>query len=191
MTGLAIMLAWGMASALRRLPRFKTAAAVLASAVVVWWAGLTANQIQYWKNSETLYRHTLDVTAGNYWVHYLLGVYLAGIPGRLPEAMDHFRAATRIQPAYADAHYNLGVALLLSAGPLPEAIAEFNAALRTDPDYAEAHNNLGAALLRTPGRLADAIAQFEAALRIRPDYADAHANLALALERQAASAAGR
>ncbi|MGP8247415.1 MAG: tetratricopeptide repeat protein [Bryobacteraceae bacterium] len=180
MTGLAIMLAWGVADALRRLSRLKTAVAVLAGAALVWWASLTADQLRYWKNSGVLYQHALDVTGDNYRAHYLLGLYLIDIPGRLPEAADHFRAAARLKPDYADAHNNLGNALLRIPGRLPGAMAEFQAALRIRPDDAEARNNLGIALFRA-GRLTRAMAEFRAALRIRPDYADAHTNLAGAL----------
>jgi tetratricopeptide (TPR) repeat protein len=183
MTGLAIMLAWGVADALRRWPRLETPVAVLASAALVLWAAVTADQIPYWKNSRTLYQHALDVTPQNYRAHMLLGLYLIDIPGRLPEGIDHLEASVRIEPDYAVAHYNLGIALLRTPGRLTDAIAEFEAALRIEPDYAEAHNNLGNALLRSPGRLPDAMAEFEAALRIEPDYAEAHNNLGIGLFR--------
>jgi tetratricopeptide (TPR) repeat protein len=181
MTGLAIMLAWGAADVLRRLPRLKTAAAVLASAVLVSWAVLTREQIQYWKNSEALYRHALDVTRQNYVAQDLLGLYLMPFPGRLPEELEHFRAAVRIKPDFADAHNNLGIALLKTSGGLTEAIAEFQAALRVRPDDPEAHANLASALLRVPGARPQALAQYEAALRLKPDFEDVHYNLGIIL----------
>jgi tetratricopeptide (TPR) repeat protein len=184
MVGLAIMLAWGVADALRRLPRLKTAVAVLASAALVWWAVLTGEQIQYWKNSEVLYQHALDVTQQNARVHYLLGLYLVALPGRLPEGMDHFRAAVQISPDDVWSRTHLGIALLRTPGRLTEAIAEFEAALRISPNDVFAHYNLGIALLRTPGRLTDAIAEFEAALRADPNFIEVHRvhnNLGLAL----------
>jgi tetratricopeptide (TPR) repeat protein len=169
MVGLAIMLAWGVADALRRLPRLKTAVAVLASAALVWWAVLTGEQIQYWKNSQVLYQHALDVTQQNSRAHYFLGSDLIRIPGRLPEGIDHLEAALRITPDYASAHTNLAGALLRIPGGLPRAVAHYEAALRIWPDSADAHYNLGVTLASVPGRLPEAISHLETALRINPN----------------------
>jgi tetratricopeptide (TPR) repeat protein len=169
MVGLAIMLAWGVADALRRVPRLKTAVAVLASAALVWWAVLTGEQIQYWKNSQVLYQHALDVTQQNSRAHYFLGSDLIRIPGRLPEGIDHLEAALRITPDYASAHTNLAGALLRIPGGLPRAVAHYEAALRIWPDSADAHYNLGVTLASVPGRLPEAISHLETALRINPN----------------------
>jgi tetratricopeptide (TPR) repeat protein len=48
---------------------------------------------------------------------------------RLPEAVDHYRAAIRLKPDYADAHYNLGLALR-ALGRAQEASAELATAQR-------------------------------------------------------------
>jgi tetratricopeptide (TPR) repeat protein len=99
--------------------------------------------------------------------------------GRMPETMELFQQALRIDRDYADAHNNLGMALA-QTGKLDEAIAHYQQALRIDPDYADAHNNLGMALAQS-GKLDEAVAHYEQALRIKPDLADVHNNLAVAL----------
>jgi tetratricopeptide (TPR) repeat protein len=43
--------------------------------------------------------------------HNNLGVVLSQIPGRQPEAVQHFREAVRLRPDYDDARYNLDLAL--------------------------------------------------------------------------------
>jgi tetratricopeptide (TPR) repeat protein len=110
-----------------------------------------------------------------------LGIALAQVPGRLPEAIAEYQSALRIRPDYAVEHYNLGNALAQMPGRLPDAIAEYQAALRVRPDFAEAHNNLGNALAAMPGRLPEAIAEYQTALWIRPGYAEARDNLGNAM----------
>jgi tetratricopeptide (TPR) repeat protein len=182
MAGLAIMLVWGASDLAQRWPRAKPAlapsalAACLVLAIVAWY------QVQYWRNSETLFRHALAVTERNHLAHNNLGNALAQT-GRLPDAIAEYEEALRIVPDYSEANNNLGAALLQTPGRQTDAIAHLEAALRIDPDYAEAHNNLAGALLDMPGRLPDAIAHFEQALRLRPDYEEAHSNLGSALAR--------
>jgi tetratricopeptide (TPR) repeat protein len=113
--------------------------------------------------------------------HCNLGIALAQMPGRLPDAMAQFEAALRINPNYAEAHDNLAMALAKMPGRLPDAIAHYEAALQIKPTDAGAHNNLGRALAEMPGRLPEAIEQFEAALGLRPDWAETHYNVAALL----------
>jgi Tfp pilus assembly protein PilF len=183
MAGLGIMLAWGLADLAARWPRAKRAMAISAAAACVALAVVTWQQIPYWQNSETLFRHAIAVTEHNHLAHNNLANALSVMPGRLPEAISEYEEALRLGPDYAEAHNNLAAALLQTPGRRADAIAHLEAALRLDPDYAEAHNNLGNALAETPGRLPDAIAQYEAALRLRPAYEEAHSNLGSALAR--------
>ena len=181
MVGLSIMLGWGAADWLRRAPRFRPALAVAAVAACLSTAVLAAAQVQHWKDSQALFGHALAVTDGNYLAHHNLGVALAEMPGRLPYAIAHYRAALAIRPDSARVHTDLGSALAKLPGGLSEAAGEYREALRLSPDSAIPHNNLGNALARIPNRLPEAIAEYQAALRIDPDYAEAHNNLGFAL----------
>ena len=181
MVGLSIMLAWGVADWLRSAPRLRPVVAALALAACLSSAALAAAQVQHWKDSQALFEHALAVTDGNYLAHHNLGVALAEMPGRLPEAIAHYQAALAIQPGSARVHTDLASALAKLPGRAPEAIAEYRAALRISPDSAIPHNNLGNALSGIPGRLPEAIAEYQAALGIDPDYAEAHNNLGFAL----------
>ena len=113
--------------------------------------------------------------------HSNLGMVLAEMPGRMPDAVAHCEEALHIKPTYAEAHTNLGLALAQMPGRMPDAIVHFKEALRLRPDFAEAHTNLANALAQMPGHLPDAIAHYEEALRLKPDYAEAHCNLAITL----------
>jgi tetratricopeptide (TPR) repeat protein len=131
-------------------------------------------QTAYWRNSESLWTHTLACTSDNFIGHNNLGTALLKT-GNADEAMVHYQMALEINPDYAEAHYNLGYALL-KMGNVDEAIAHFQKALQINPDYADAHNNLGYALIQK-GNVDEAIPHFQKALQINPDYADAHNNL--------------
>ena len=181
MVGLSIMLAWGVADLVRRAPRARPAAAVLAAAACLCCAVVAAAQVQHWRNSQSLFEHALAVTGGNYLAHNNLGSALEEIPGRLPEAIEHYQSALRINPDCAEAHNNLGNAWAQLPGQLPEAIAQYQAALRIRPAYVAAHLNLGTALMRTPGRAPEAIAEYHAAVRLDPHNAEAHNDLGRAL----------
>ncbi len=135
-------------------------------------------QTSYWRNSESLWTHTLACTSDNYIAHNNLGDALLK-KGSVDEAIAHFQKALQIKPDYAEAHNNLGDALL-QKGSVDEAIAHCQRALQIKPDFAEAHNNLGDALFQK-GSVDEAIAHFQKALQIKPDYAEAHNNLGNAL----------
>ncbi len=149
-------------------------------AAVILGALLGAARVQaaYWRDSETLWRHTIAITPDNFLAHYNLGCALYD-EGRVDEAIAECREALRLNPDYADAHYNLGNALD-HQGHTAEAIAEYREALRLNPNYADACYNLGNALYQQ-GRVVEAVALYRDAVRINPDYADAHDNLGTAL----------
>jgi len=180
MVGFAIMLAWGAADLARRWPAATRPIAVAAVVACVAAAAVSAAQIEYWQNSETLFQQALDVTTDNYLAEHNLGSYLLET-GRLPEAMPHLEAALRIRPESAPARTDLASALAQTPGRLPEAIAQYRVAVRLLPDAAIPHNNLASALAKFPECLPEAIREYQAALRIDPDYAEAHNNLGLAL----------
>ncbi len=101
-------------------------------------------QIGYWKDSYTLFTHTLEVTQNNGLAENNLGSALLD-RGQVPLAAVHFENAARLIPELASAHYNLGVVLQLQNRA--DAAAEqyhLALALSFDPlELAQAHNNLG------------------------------------------------
>jgi tetratricopeptide (TPR) repeat protein len=171
MVGLSIMLVWGLPEVLKSKVAISGAiVACLACAV------LSEAQIQYWRNSETLFRHALDVTSSNYLAHHNLGVAFAD-EGRFPEAIKQYQAALQIEPNAANVQTDYGNALAKS-GRIPEAIEHYEAALRVLPDSPITHNDLANALAATPGSVPEAIAEYQTALRLKPDYEEARKNLA-------------
>ncbi|MGA2799213.1 MAG: tetratricopeptide repeat protein, partial [Thermoguttaceae bacterium] len=178
--GLAIALAWTAADACHAWPRFRRMWAIAATCAVIILAIIAWRQTSYWRDSETLWTHTLACNARNSLAHNDLGLVLAS-RGQIDEAIEHYEKALEIKPDYPDAHNNLGIALA-SCGRIGEAIEHYEKALEINPDYAKAYNNLGIALANC-GRIIKAMAHFRKALEIDPDYAEAQADLGNVLAR--------
>jgi protein O-mannosyl-transferase len=135
-------------------------------------------QTSYWRNSESLWNHTLACTSDNAIAYdYRGGSFLR--QGRLEEEIADFQRALEIEPYYAEAQYDLGTALL-QKGQLNEAITHFQKALEINTNYADAYDNLGNALLQK-GNVDAAIDHFRMALKIMPGSAEAHNNIGNAL----------
>ncbi len=138
-------------------------------------------QVSYWRNSESLWTHTLACTADNYLAHNNLGIALAG-RGQIDAAVAHYRKALEIKPDYPDAHNNLGAALA-GRGQIDAAVAHYRKALEIKPDDAKAYTNLGV-IMAGHGQIDAAIAHYQKALEIKPDSAEAYYNLGVALARR-------
>jgi tetratricopeptide (TPR) repeat protein len=171
--GLSVMLAWGVGELARRRPAcsaWLAAGCALACAALAW---ATGNLVHSWRNTETVFRHAIELDRANYEAWNLLGEFLAETPARLPEAIEARQTAVRVKPDSASLRCSLG-STLMSVGRTAEAEAEFRAALRISPRFGSAHNQLGMALALTPGRLEEAVEQFRFALRDGPDPAGRH-----------------
>jgi tetratricopeptide (TPR) repeat protein len=182
--GVFTMIAWGaLARSLRR--RFqKEAIAMGAIAVVIACVLVTRHQIEYWKDSRTLFRHALAVDPRNGMAHYALGTALRD-EGQTDDALVEFRLAVRDAPGFAPARLNLGVTLG-SQGRIDEAIEELGAAARLAPNDLDARYNLGVALM-SGKRYDEALTQFGVALRIKPGYERAEKDIQVVLAAKAAA----
>jgi tetratricopeptide (TPR) repeat protein len=175
-TGLFIIAAWGVNDAAKRWPWAKASAPVVVAACLL----LTAQQVQYWRDSEALFRRAIAVTDGNDLAEHNLGSFLMTIPGRSGEAAQHLQASLRIRPGSAKAHTDLGTVYSAQPDRLEDAVREYRAALNIAPGLAPTHNNLGNTLAKL-NRLNEAIAEYRAALAIDASYAEAHNGLGAAL----------
>ena len=174
MIGISLVLAWGMAEAWERWPGGRTALAVLSFVVCSGWVAATWLNVQYWRNSLTLFRHAIEVTDENYIAYNNLGVALRQA-GEFPEAIANFESAVRIRPEEAEAQDNFGEALLV-AGRTPEAIAHIEAALRVRPGFMKAHVDLASAMIGE-GRMDEAASQYRLAIQLQPESDEAHYGL--------------
>ena len=133
--GVLLLIVWGVCELTRRWRYQVMALSVAGGAAIVLCLALTRQQLGYWKDSETLFRHALEVTENNYVAHNNLGAAL-GKKGQIDEAIRQFQEALRLKPDDADAHNNLGIALD-KKGQTDEAISQYQEAIRLKPDYAE------------------------------------------------------
>jgi len=180
--GLFLSLVWGgweLVNHSRQPVRVGAAVAVVAALVLS--IVLTRQQLGYWKDSETLFRHALAVNQNNWLAHNNVGTALYR-QGRDEEAIQHFQECVRLQPRYASAHLNLGNAFH-RIGRDDDSIRAYRAGLKLKPDEAEAQYSL-ATLLIGKGLGEEAVQHFQQVLRLQPNYAEAHNNLGTVLYQQ-------
>lgn len=176
--GLYLMISWGLAALLvgwRYRRQILAALAGVVLAALIWQSEV---QTTYWRQNESLWRHTLAVTSDTEVAHNALGQDLLR-QGRRDEAIEHFQTALRVRPGFLDAESNLGVTLL-QEGKVEDAIIHFKRVLASNPQLAKGHFDMGSALLEEH-KPNDAIGEFRKAVELKPDYAEAHNNLAIAL----------
>ncbi|HEC17229.1 MAG TPA: tetratricopeptide repeat protein [Sedimenticola sp.] len=206
--GLFIVIAWGAPELLRRRPGWKKGMAAAGLALVAAAMVLSLQQVRYWKDSITLYRHAVEATPDSGFAHFKLGTALAE-QGALEQSLGHFREALRIQPYDIRARYNLGLALF-QLKRFDKAIEQFAETLRIYPSFEPAQRRLNMAramleraaeptraphgdpaaarmraglALEKQGRPDEAIREYEKALELNPDHVNAHQRLGVVLHR--------
>ncbi|HON58424.1 MAG TPA: tetratricopeptide repeat protein [Smithella sp.] len=143
--GIFVALAWGMPFLFRRQGVRKKVLFPAAIMMLLMLAVLTAQQCSYWKNSITLFHHTLKITENNVLAHHHLG-YVYDNLGRYQLAVHHYTEAIRIQPHRASFYNNRGVAFS-KMGQYQSALHDYHRAIQLNPDFPEAYINRGAAYL--------------------------------------------
>jgi Flp pilus assembly protein TadD len=149
-----------------------------AAAALLVLAILTNAQIQRWRDSFTLFEHTLAITPPNLRIEHNLGIAL-GAADRYDEAAAHFQKALQIDPNFYDGLVALGVTRA-HQGRLPEAIEYFQAAIRSQPDAPKARVQLAHALWAEK-RDQEALEQMDRTLQLVPNDTDIRADVGLAL----------
>jgi tetratricopeptide (TPR) repeat protein len=140
---------------------------------------LTFRQSGIWRDSRTLWEHTLALDPAN-WIAYTNRGVARHAAGDLDGALADYGTALRYNPGYPEALNDRGIVRYLR-GDVAGALADYDAAIRVRPDYADAYANRGLAR-QIGGDAAGAVADFDAAIRLRPAYAKAYysrANLRL------------
>jgi Flp pilus assembly protein TadD len=179
--GLFVAAVWGVSDLIAR-RRFQPRAA--AAAAVVWLTiigSLAWVQAGFWRDSITLYRHTLTVAPDNNLVVHFNLAHALGKRGNLNEAVTHFGEALRIKPDFFDALINIGVTLN-DQRRFAEAIDYLTRAVAIQPGSSKAHSQLAIALAQN-GRTEEALAHFQQAFELAPNDPDVRTNLGLMLAR--------
>jgi tetratricopeptide (TPR) repeat protein len=128
LTGLFVAAVWGVSELSGRWPAgYRTAGAAGAAALIALSIS-AGSQTKYWENSVALFRRALEVSPRNAFMETNLGFALYR-ERRLPEAIEHFRIAVRMNPNYGRARMNLAVSLE-EAGYKEEAAFHYGELLR-------------------------------------------------------------
>ena len=165
---------WQLGPRLRGVNTALVAAGVLVGLMACSWC-----QARFWRNSETLYRHALEITPHNPTIHLNLGNVLAS-RDNLDEAVKHYRHALEVDGTLAKAQYGWGNALLRQNNH-EAAIRHYRQALQIDSGFKDVHSNLGSALAMS-GQISAALQNFHEAVRLNPDDAEANFNLGQCLQ---------
>jgi tetratricopeptide (TPR) repeat protein len=164
--GIFVLLVWGFKDWASSRSGISESVKPIAFVVLAYLAVLTFRQIGYWRSSEELWTHTLQITEDNFIANDMLGSLL--VQERRPDALQHFEAAARIAPWDPDSHQAVGAALQ-DRGDLQGAIREYQVVLHAkDPRIlAYTYANLGV-IYRQLGNDAAARLSSEQALRSDP-----------------------
>ncbi len=175
--GFFVMVVWGGAEWAARHRAVLVLVPVLGAAL----AGVTTEELQYWKDTPTLFGRAMAVTANNYLAMTLVGSMEAD-KGKLEEAIRLYRQALACKPEYPEAHFFLGRALERK-GQTAAAMSEYSEALRLRPDFDAAHILVGL-LLAKEKKFDQAVVHYQAALKSAPESAPAQSDWGMALMKQ-------
>jgi tetratricopeptide (TPR) repeat protein len=141
--GIAIVMSFGASDLQSRWRRSRLPLIVAAGLVLLGSALVTSSQVGVWKNSLSLFDHTLAVTERNAIVNFYRGNTLV-VAGDLEGGRAAFETALEIYPDYPEALQNLGH-LQLRLGRPGLAVALIQRALEGRPHWTDARTNLGRA----------------------------------------------
>src|ERR1700730_1122864 len=188
--GLLIALAWLVVDI--PIAHWAKITAAVGTVVIIVLAFGAWKQTIYWRNSETLWTHTLAVTDDNAVANTNLGMRLADL-GKFDEALSHLATALDVRSKNSHSYYDLSFAIILDdigevlfrQSRLDEAINYFRRALQFRPDYPYARYNLGTTLFRK-GDIDDAIAEWQRVLSVQPEDPGTLTNIGNALVQKGA-----
>ena len=132
---------------------------------------VTEHQLQFWRDSETLFRRAVAVTRDNDIALVNLGVAL-DVQGRFDESLAVYRQAEKLESGRYQLHNNLGN-VLDKLGRPDESLAEYREASRLRPGDAFLHNSVGIELA-TLGKYDEALQELDEAGRLDPHYPWSH-----------------
>ena len=185
LTGLFIMVAWGIPELLQRWrvrgnALFAPGVLALACLSIVTW-----RQTGYWQNSITLFGHALKVTDDNYIAYANYGNAYEAL-GDYRKAIGYYDKAIEISPGFVEALFNCGNAYG-HLGDYGRAIDYYGKTINAAPEYFKAYFNRGYAYAAL-GNYSQAIVDFKSAAGLNPGNGEAYFAMAVAYKRMGGSA---
>lgn len=148
--------------------------------LVSYFAILTVNQNNYWKDPVAFCEHTLAFAPRSAKAYNYYGNVLDKL-GRKEEAHVAYRKVIELDPLYKEAYNNLGV-LYKEFGKPERAMALHERAIEIDPNFTGSYNNIGV-LHYNEGNFDKAIGSYKKAVEIDPYFAIAYNNMGAAFKK--------
>ncbi len=120
--GLFIIISFGVSDLFKNFPFKNSVLSASTAAILVACILTTSSQLKYWKDSTSLFEHTLAVTKNNTPILNNYGNVLGAI-GKPEEAEKYFVEALRLLPDSEEIHNNYGK-VLKDGGKIDEAIEQ-------------------------------------------------------------------
>lgn len=182
--GFAILVGGGVGLVVRaqRTGTLRTAFARIAlTAIAAWLVGLsvmTWQQVQIWRDTDTLWRYAIESDPECSICQANLGVLLhnRGLPAL---AVERFERELALRPDHVRSHHTLALSLA-AVGRTGEAMDHFHRVLAVFPDDADVLNNLGVALIGQR-KFDEALVHLRRAAAREPRRLQVLTNLGLAL----------
>ncbi len=148
----------------------KMVLALTALIVIGFWPLMTLRQVRYWKDSITLFKHTLAVTENNYAIHtnYITSLNTLG---RYADVVEESEKFLKNKPDSIEVLNNIGIALG-QMGRVDEAAEYFRKAIHCCPQNPLAYFNLATVLL-IQNKPQEAAEVYKQLLQIDPNNAEA------------------
>lgn len=186
--GIFLAVAFALQAVVRHFPRLGPSLVVASVLALVACVCLTERQLGYWRDSETLFNHAVEVEDSEV-ARICLGVARQN-KNELDQAMTQFLMAWRLSPDSVRADMNLA-GLLATQGKLELSALYYESAIRQNPQDILIYDNYGRELV-TLKRYPAAEKAFARAMEIDPQAATPHflrARLLLKLGRDQAAVA--
>jgi Flp pilus assembly protein TadD len=159
-------------------PAIARAVALTGVVVALGLATLSFQQVQVWRDTDTLWRYAIDSEPDCAICHGNLGVYL-GNRGLTEEARTHFERTLAIRPDQVKAYSHLGY-LHATKGEFKEAVEAYTKFLKRYPNDADVLTNLAATLM-VLNRHPEALEAIQRAAKIKPNGVFVQTDLGFAL----------
>ena len=172
--GLGMMLAWGIPDLLKKWHYRKEILLILSVLSVLFLSIIAWTQVGYWKNSITLFNHSLEVTDDNNRLAYNNRANAYNDLGNYKQAIEDYSRAIAINPMAAEGYYNRGIAYN-HLGNYKQAIEDYDRAIKIRPKFTMANYNRAIAY-NNLGNDKQAIEDYNKTIEIYPRFAEAYIN---------------
>jgi Tfp pilus assembly protein PilF len=168
--GIFLAVTFSAEAVIERFSHLKTWFALVAILTLGTCILMTENQLQYWHDSESLFRHSLAVKDSPM-AHVCLGEVLQE-QNKNSEAMTQYIMALRLDPEFDLAYSNLAK-LFADEGKLELSAVYFREAVKRKPRLPLIYDNFGVVLVKLK-QLDEAMKEFSAAAQLDATAAEPH-----------------